>query len=290
MNDYRQLRYKFEPCSETATDIAAALLADVGFEMFEPDESGLTAYIRADACPDGNVAALLADFPMDGVEVSLESDTLVEGRDWNAEWERNYFSPIIIDRECAIHASFHTDVPECKYDIVIDPRMAFGTGHHDTTTLIIRRLLAMDLEGLKVADVGTGTGILAILSSMRGASHVDAIEIDEFAYANAVDNMGVNLRENVDVALGDASLLPATPAYDLLIANINRNVILADLPRYAAALKTGGCAVFSGFYRSVDADMVVARGVECGLEPVDINSAELRPDGNAWASVLMRKI
>ncbi len=289
MNDYRKLRYRFEPCSETATDIAAAMLADVGFEMFEPDETGLTAYIRAENYDPEAPSVVTADFPMPGVSVELESDEVVEGRDWNAEWERNYFKPIVIGSDCAIHASFHTDVPQCRYDIVIDPRMAFGTGHHDTTSLIIRRLLNMDLQGLTVADVGTGTGILSILASMRGADRVDAIEIDEFACANAVDNMAVNSISNVEVKLGDATQLPDAATYDLLIANINRNVILADIPRYAAALKPGGEAVFSGFYREVDADMVVARGAECGLEALDVNAADVRPDGNAWASVLMRK-
>lgn len=205
VNDYVEVRLDATPCDETRTDILAALLAGAGFESFVPDPEGLTAYIKAELYSKDAVEAILADFPM---ETSFKlTDTTVEGRDWNSEWEKNYFQPIVIDDRCVIHSSFHKDIPECTYDIVIDPKMAFGTGHHATTTLILRQLLSRNLEGLKVVDMGTGTGILAILASMRGAARIDAIEIDEFAFNNAVENVRLNFAENIYLHLGDAAKL-----------------------------------------------------------------------------------
>lgn len=165
MNDYIELRLDATPCDETRTDILAALLAQAGFESFVPDETGLTAYIKAELFDHREIDSLLADFPME--TAFTVSRKLVEGQDWNKEWEKNYFQPIVIDDQCVIHSSFHKDIPECRYDIVIDPKMAFGTGHHATTSLVIRQLLAMNLQGLNVVDMGTGTGILAILATMR---------------------------------------------------------------------------------------------------------------------------
>ncbi|WP_295727855.1 50S ribosomal protein L11 methyltransferase [uncultured Muribaculum sp.] len=264
MNDYIELRVDLEPCSECATDVLAALLAENGYESFVPDEAGLTAYVRdADFNADilGDVVGAM---PFDGITATTEWKK-VEGRDWNAEWERNYFQPIAIDGRCVIHSSFHTDVPEAEYDIVIDPKMAFGTGHHQTTTLIIRHLLSTDLLGKSVIDVGTGTGILAILAAMRGATPVNAIEIDEFAHVNAVENVSLNGHPEINVLLGDANTLQSLPLADILLANINRNIILADLGTYARAVVSGGEIVLSGFY-SADVDTILAEARKCGLE------------------------
>lgn len=139
----------------------------------------------------------------------------------------NYFKPIVIDNLCAIHSSFHKDVPECKYDILIDPKMAFGTGHHATTTLILRRLLSMDLAGKKVVDMGTGTGILAILADMRGAAHIDAVEIDEFAYENAKENVQLNGATHIDLHLGDASTLAESVTS---ICSLPISTVISSLP------------------------------------------------------------
>ena len=191
MNDYTEVRLGLEPCSETLTDILAAMLAEEGYESFVPDSTGVTAYIRKEAFDPDALDRIIREFPME--TAITYSHSIVEGQDWNAEWEKNYFKPIVIDNQCAIHSSFHKDVPECTYDILIDPKMAFGTGHHATTTLILRRLLGMDLDGRKMVDMGTGTGILAILADMRGAASVDAIEIDEFAHENAKENLKILL-------------------------------------------------------------------------------------------------
>ena len=262
MNDYVEVRLDLDPCDETRTDILAALLGGVGFESFIPDAGGLTAYVKAGLYDRAAVDAVLADFPM---ETSFKvTDTTVEGRDWNKEWEKNYFKPIVIDNQCVIHSSFHKDIPECRYDIVIDPKMAFGTGHHATTTLILRQLLTMNLEGLKVVDMGTGTGILAILASMRGAKRIDAVEIDEFAFTNAVDNVRLNFAENIYLHLGDASQLGVIGNVNLFIANINRNIITADLPAYVATLAPGATMLLSGFYEE-DIPVIMAVAEPLGL-------------------------
>lgn len=246
MNDYTELRLNLEPCTEIHTDIIAAMLAEIGFESFVPDKTGVTAYIKNEDFNLPSLDNIIREFPMD-CTIS-QSHTIVKGQDWNIEWEKNYFKPIVIDDLCAIHSSFHKDVPHCRYDILIDPKMAFGTGHHATTTLILRRLLSMNLTGKKVVDMGTGTGILAILADMRGAAGIDAIEIDEFAYENAKENVNLNGSKHISLHLGDASSLAPIKDVDLFIANINRNIITADLAAYANTLAPGASVILSGFY------------------------------------------
>ena len=281
MNDYYKLRLNLNPCSEDATDYLAALLADAGFESFVPDETGLDAYVKAECYDPAAVNTALADFPL-GCKIDVSAE-LVPGQDWNAEWEKNYFQPIVVDDKCVIHSSFHTGYPACEYDITIDPKMAFGTGHHSTTSLIIERLLAMPLHGKTVIDVGTGTGILAILAAMRGAAPVYGIEIDGFAYENALDNVAANSHPEISLIHGDASALASLPQADVLIANINRNIITADISAYAAALKPGGTMMLSGFYLS-DAPILAAAALPYGLTVADTAT---KPDG--WTSLMLTK-
>jgi ribosomal protein L11 methyltransferase len=262
MNDYREVRIDMHPCSEDATDLLAALLADVGFESFVPNESGLTAYVREGDFNREAINMIVADFPM---HVSMTvHDNFIEGRDWNAEWEKNYFKPIVVGNKCAIYSSFHTDVPDAQYRIVIDPKMAFGTGHHATTSQVITALLSLDLAGKKVIDMGTGTGILAILASMLGATDVTGIEIDEFAYTNAVENVRLNNHAEIKLINGDASALASVGEADVFVANINRNIITGDIDRYAAALRPGGVMLLSGFYVE-DISVIMAAAQPLGL-------------------------
>ncbi len=269
MNDYIEVRFDLTPSCEDATDLLAGLLADAGFESFVPDDNGLTAYVKKELYDADAVGAAVADFPFD-CRIDFR-DTLVEGRDWNAEWEKNYFKPIVVGDRCVIHSSFHTDIPHAEYDIVIDPKMAFGTGHHSTTSLIIRQLLDANLEGRSVIDMGTGTGILAILAAMRGASPVTAIEIDAFAYENAVENVRLNGHAEIKVLNGDASLLAGVTPADIFIANINRNVITGDLDRYAPVVKPGGMMLLSGFYQGDDADIVSRAAAARGFDTVGMS-------------------
>lgn len=265
MNDYIEVRFDMTPCDETATDVMAALLCDCGYESFLPDETGLTAYVKKELFDEAALPSIIEDFPMESqIKYSIE---LVEGQDWNSEWEKNYFKPIIVGDKCVIHSSFHKDIPSLPYDIVIDPKMAFGTGHHATTSLVIENLLEMDLEGKSVIDMGTGTGILAILALMRGATNITAIEIDPMAHANAIENLKINGAEVVDLILGDASKLPAEEVCDLFIANINRNIITGDIASYVKTLKNGEVMLLSGFYEH-DIDVIMRCAEPLGLHYV----------------------
>lgn len=263
MNDYILLRTDIRPASETATDIMAAMLADVGFESFVPDADGLDAYIKEELYDADAVRAIADSFPMPDTAITTTA-TRVEGQDWNHEWEKNYFKPIVVADRCVIHSSFHTDYPKCEYDISIDPKMAFGTGHHATTSQIISALLSLDLTGKAVTDMGTGTGILAILSAMRGAAPVSAIEIDPAAEINARENVASNGHPEINVLLGDAARLADVPKADVFIANINRNIITGDLHNYVKAMKPGATMLLSGFYES-DIPVIMATASPLGL-------------------------
>lgn len=279
MNDYVELNVRLTPCNETMTDVLASLLADAGYESFVPDDGGLVAYISAKLY-DADLSGVFDCFPFDSkLETSV---TMIEGRDWNKEWERNYFKPIIIGDRCVIHSTFHTDIPKCEYDIVIDPKMAFGTGHHATTSLMLDRLLNADLVGIDVIDMGTGTGILAILAAMRGAGKVTGIEIDEMAYVNAVENTKLNNHSEIDIRLGDASQLNGIAPADLFMANINRNIITADIASYANAMKSGARIFLSGFYVD-DVPVIRESGEAVGLKYGDFTERD------KWCSVMMIK-
>jgi len=281
MNDYTEVRVDFTPCTEAVTDIAAALLADAGFETFVPDDKGLTAYIPAAKYTEG-LKDTLSALPFEGVNMTW-THKVIEGEDWNSEWEKHYFKPIVIEGRCVIHSSFHTDVPQAEYDIVIDPKMAFGTGHHSTTTLILTQLLQMPVEGKSVIDMGTGTGILSILAQMRGARPVTGIEIDEPAWENAIDNCKLNGCSEITMIHGDASALSNLPyKADIFLANINRNVITADIADYAKAVSQGGTILLSGFY-TTDIPIITRAGAGAGL------SADGWTELNSWACVRLKK-
>ena len=294
MNDYIETRLDFNAvprCEgsapdgvdlETATDVMASLLADIGFESFSPDETGMTAFVRKEDFNENALKAVLADFPFGNFTITCSCNT-IEGQDWNHEWEKNYFKPIVVGDQCVIHSSFHTDIPPCTYDIVIDPKMAFGTGHHATTSLIIERLLAMDLNGESVIDMGTGTGILAILAAMRGAASVTAIEIDPAAEINARENVRLNGHAEIDVRLGDASLLAGINPAGVFIANINRNIITADIAAYATALRQGGTMLLSGFYEA-DIPVIMQFAAPLGLHEVGHTVK-----GDNWTCLELRK-
>ena len=285
MNDYYKVTFTVTPADTDTCDLLADTLAEAGFESFEPadDGSSMVAYVPATTYSEEAVARAISAQPIP-VEISYAAE-FVEGRDWNSEWEKNYFKPIVVAGLVAVHSSFHTDVPQARYDIVIDPRMAFGTGHHATTTLMMKSLLANEnIRGAKVIDIGTGTGILAILADMLGASDVQAIEIDPYAAENARDNVALNLPDShVNVITGDASALDALPGFaDIFLANINRNIITGDISRYAAAMKPGATITVSGFY--VEDRPVVERAASgAGL------SLRSVADMDNWSSMTFEK-
>ena len=280
MQDYIALRIDAVPCSEDITDLLAAFLCDEGFESFKPDDCGLTAYVRTDLYDEGAVKKILEEFPID-TDFTFSSGT-VKGEDWNEEWEKHYFQPIVVDDKCVVHSSFHKDVPSAEYDIVIDPKMAFGTGHHSTTSNMMRHILSSDMEGKSVIDMGTGTGILAILCKMKGADNVTGIEIDPFAWENAVENVALN-NVKVNMLCGDAGLLAGLDQVDYFLANINRNVITSDIESYASCLKQGGIMLLSGFYRS-DIPIVEKAANEYGL------FLESEKEDNDWVALRFKKV
>lgn len=291
MNNYIEARIELgyvdanaccEPDLTTASDMLSAFLGEIGFESFVFENNVLTAYVRSEAFSSEAFAEVLDQLPLPQVTLSAETEE-IEGRDWNHEWEKNYFQPIVVADRCVIHSTFHTDYPKCEYDIVIDPKMAFGTGHHATTSQIVAQLLELDLIGKAVVDMGTGTGILAILAAMRGAAPVVAIEIDPAAEVNARENMMLNHQAQIDLRLGDATMLEGCRA-DVFIANINRNIILNDLEAYAATLNRDAIMILSGFYES-DIPMLQARAAAFGLEYVRHTT-----QGDNWACLVLRKM
>lgn len=280
MNDYIEVRADLTPCSDDACDLLAGLLADEGYESFVPDDTGLTAYVPSALFSRDKLAEIAGDFPMD-CSIAF-SDKFIEGRDWNAEWERNYFKPIVVGKRVVIHSSFHTDVPEAEHHIIIDPKMAFGTGHHATTSQVITAMLGIDLRGKSVTDMGTGTAILAILAAKLGASAVTGIEIDEFAYANACENAVSNGQPGIRLIHGDASALKEVEPCDVFIANINRNIITRDIAAYADNLKKGGTMILSGFYVN-DIPAVTAAAQPYGLREDGYTDIE------RWACLRLKK-
>ncbi len=262
MNDYVEVRLDVIPCSEAATDILAAMLCEHDYESFVPDDKGVTAYIKRELYDATVVDDVISSFPMP-VKLTYRKE-VIEGQDWNSEWEKHYFKPIIVGDKCVIHSSFHKDIPKLPYDIVIDPKMAFGTGHHATTSLIIEQLVDMTLDGKPLIDMGTGTGILAILATMRGANPVTAIEIDPVAHINAVENVKINGVPQINVILGDASSLEQVESAEIFVANINRNIITGDIAAYSTRLNKGGDMLLSGFYED-DIPVVLKAAEVVGL-------------------------
>lgn len=260
---YIEVSFTVSPASETANDIIAALAADLGFESFVESSEGTIGYVPVNTYNEQALQEALTDFPMTNTTITFIANEM-EDKDWNEEWEKNFFEPIIVDNSCVIHSTFHKDYPEATYDIIINPQMAFGTGHHQTTRLIISYLLDTDLQGKTVLDMGCGTSILAILASMRGAKTLTAIDIDDWCVNNSIDNLALNHIDNIKVFQGDASSLSAEGPFDVIIANINRNILLADMQYYVARMKDGAEIYFSGFYES-DLSFIQAEAQRLGL-------------------------
>ncbi len=257
-NIYMGYHFTVEP-KEPGTEILIAELGETAFESFIETEEGLSAYVQKEFWNENILVGIqILDSEEFKIKYSFEEIAQVN---WNEEWEKN-FEPIDVDDTCRVRAPFHekTDV---KYDIVIEPKMSFGTGHHETTFMMIRHLLETDIEGMKALDMGCGTAILAILAEMKGAKPIDAIDIDNWCYLNSIENAGRNGCTNISVHEGDAALLVGK-SYDLIIANINRNILLNDMQAYVNCLSKGGLLLLSGFYEE-DIPAIDASCTEKGL-------------------------
>ncbi|MDG1660541.1 MAG: 50S ribosomal protein L11 methyltransferase [Winogradskyella sp.] len=238
---------------QPATEILIAELGYVGFDSFVENEKGVTAYIQKDKWN----AFILDDINIlssKEFEITFEFNE-IEQTNWNEEWEKN-FKPIVVDNQVTVRAPFH-DKTTTKYDLVIEPKMSFGTGHHETTYMMIQHILKNDFKNKSVLDMGCGTGVLAILAEKVGANELDAIDIDNWCYVNSLENVERNDCEKVSVYEGDVNLLDGNN-YDIIIANINRNILLADIPRYTRCLNKNGTLFLSGFYKE-DIQMIESK-------------------------------
>ncbi|MBR1467405.1 MAG: 50S ribosomal protein L11 methyltransferase [Bacteroidaceae bacterium] len=283
---YYEAQFTITPLSQIAADILGALLADCGFEAFEDTPYGINAWVQQPQYSRQSVDGVISDFPLQGTHITY-TVTPAAYEDWNTRWEEEGFSPIILtdshdtDKNLVcIHDTRHADVPQARYDIIINPRQAFGTGSHQTTRMILRQLLGMNLTGKHVIDAGTGTGILSIMCSRLGAAGILAYDIDEWSVRNAQDNLRLNDIDNVRVCQGDSSIL-SRPA-DLIIANINLNILLADMPRFAPHVRPGGHMLLSGFY-DTDTDTLIHNAAQHGFTP------QARHVDEGWAMLLLHK-
>lgn len=267
----------FNTGKDFISDVLASHLGEAGFDSFVETDKGLDAYIPSTQFNENTLKSCLVDFPFDeniGYEMEVP-----EEKNWNEEWEKHFFEPIVIENKCVIHSSFHKDYTECEYDIVINPQMAFGTGHHETTGLMIAEILKMDLTDKTVLDMGCGTSVLAILAKKRGAKEVTAIDIDDWCVRNSEENIRLNNAQNIHVLLGGAELLKGRK-FDIVIANINRNILLADMEAYTACLPVNGELYMSGFYTE-DVPILEKKANKLGLKLQYFNQK------NNWAVVKM---
>ncbi|BDD07629.1 ribosomal protein L11 methyltransferase [Fulvitalea axinellae] len=232
-------------CDENYSEIFQAELSYAGFTSFIDTDGGFCAYAEVEAFDKAAVEEIFGRYTE--LTEAGYSISEVERKNWNEEWEKNY-SPIEVDQRCVVRASFHDPRPEFEYEIVINPKMSFGTGHHETTHLMLAQELDMDLAGKDVLDAGCGTGILAIMAKLRGAASVEAYDIDEWCEENSRENFGLNNCEDIMVRTGTVKTLEFDRDFDVILANINRNVLVEEIPDYSSMLKAGGKLLLSGFY------------------------------------------
>lgn len=247
------------PSSDIQHDMLTTMLAEIGFDSFMDEERCLKAYCSADCRDDVAVENLLTDSAF--FDVHLLKVEEMPDKDWNELWEASY-QPVVVNEHCRVRAPFHEPDPSFEFDLVIEPKMSFGTANHETTAQIIQLMLETDFQGKEVLDMGSGTAVLAILAKKLGAAHTVAIDIDEWAYRNAFTNVELNGVSDIEIILGDA--LAIRGQYDVVLANINRNILLRDMHYYVDAMRPGAHVFFSGFYTE-DLDSIKAEAERLGL-------------------------
>ena len=259
--DYIELKVQVKPSDQQVNEVLIAQLAEVGFESFTEDDNGLNAYIKAVDYSD-EIKEKLKEFIIpEGTQISYQVNK-IRDQNWNAQWESN-FEPIIVDNRCLVRASFHKDSPKLDYEIIIDPKMAFGTGHHQTTYLMIEAILNDDFKDKVVLDMGCGTGVLAILAEMKDAKAITAIDIDEWAYRNTIENIKINGCKRIKPLCGDVRLI-AGKKFDVILANINRNILLSDITHYTESMIKNGKLILSGILK-VDIEIITQNAISSGL-------------------------
>ena len=260
--EYTKTSCKIDPDSAENREILVAELGEIGYESFTETDELVDAYIITPDFSEKSLENLFpANYPCFQVTFSFEA---IPDQNWNEVWEKNYFQPLLVADRCLIRAPFHVDYPAAEFEIIIDPGMAFGTGNHETTSLMITEILNENLIGKKILDMGCGTGILTILASKMGAERVTAIDIDSWAFNSSVENTKSNSVSNADIILGGAEVIP-DQKFDFIYANIQRNILLKDMASYANVLNKGGELIMSGFYRN-DLESIKEKATELGLQ------------------------
>ena len=274
---YFELDFKITPFSTDAADLLMTLVGEAGLESFVETEDGFKGYAQERLFHQETLDEMVEAFPFIDHQVTY---TIVEAEDknWNEQWDKEGFKPVVIADRVLV-TNQQDEASSYDYKIIIDPHQAFGTGGHQTTGMIIERLLHMDLAGLDVLDAGCGTGILSIFALMRGAKHVFAYDIDNWSVRNTLENVALNSVAPIDVVEGDASVLTDGLSYDVVLANINRNILLADMPAFRSVMHKGSRLVLSGFYVE-DIESLKAKAAELGLTFVNQTERE------NWASLM----
>ncbi len=276
---YIETKLVFSPFTSENHDIIVAMLADGGYDSFSELPNGILAYIPASSFSNNLPANLLE--PVSGLFEHLEiTSNKVAEVNWNAEWEKN-FAPIYIGTQCSIIAPFHNIDENFEHIIIIEPKMSFGTGHHATTALMVTTMLDMALQNKSVLDMGCGTGVLAILAGQMRANPILAIDIDNWAYENTLENIARNHQNNIEVALGGANII-GIRKFDVILANINRNILLADMAVYVNALNQNGLLLMSGFYET-DLPLIRQKAESMGLNYLSHLEKE------TWVAALFKK-
>lgn len=282
---YFEVDFQLSPLSQDACDILAALTADAGFESFEETQHGIRGYVQQPLLDRQALEDIVNNFPIMGTNI-IYTISEAEDKDWNEQWEQEGFEPIIVgNNRLAIHDGRHLPSQPADISVEIDARLAFGTGTHETTQMICEWMLDMPMKDLRVMDAGCGTGILGIVALKLKASHVTAYDIDEWSSDNTRHNAVINrVDSQLSVYCGDASLLDSKTAdYDLILANINRNILLNDMPRFCQIMKQDAKLILSGFYTE-DIPLLEARGKELGLTLTGTKNRD------KWASIIMQRV
>ncbi|HET9057475.1 MAG TPA: 50S ribosomal protein L11 methyltransferase [Chitinophagaceae bacterium] len=260
--------------STQQSEILIALMSEAGYEGFVEEERVLTAFIREQEFDEEVLISILKPYPLNFTKARLEE------KNWNEEWEKN-FEPVIVDNFCAVRASFHQPISKVQHEIIITPKMSFGTGHHATTYMMMKSMRGIDFKNKSVLDFGTGTGVLAILAEKLGATRILAIDNDEWSINNGRENIEENSCSNISIVLKDN--LTEIGKFDIILANINRNVLLDNMEPMAAAMESDGLLLLSGFYEE-DVEMLVHEAAKFGLTLVNTLTK------NKWRCILLAKM
>ena len=274
---YTKASFTLQPDNETNREILIAYLSELEFESFDESDEEVHAFFQLGKVSTKAIQNSLTNLPFQVVFTEEKMPDI----NWNEEWEKNYFQPLLINNQVLIRAPFHTDYPKAEFEIVIEPNMAFGTGNHETTSLMMEHLTEINLDGKSVLDMGCGTGILGIFASMLGAEIVTAIDIDSWSFEATVENSRINKISNLETFIGDAQLL-GTKTFDIILANIQKNIILQDIEKYVSVLNDDGILILSGFYQD-DLEDILGKASELLLSKIEIK------EQNKWIACALKK-